>query len=209
MIADPDFSDIGKDKTRPRKAWPWARWLVVYPVLGLAACHMLLTGSPIPLWYTEHLDHPVRVNVVTEKSLVLADGRNVSLPFIKRLPITDPVFLKALKPGVEVGADGGAIGLLTVYPFCGNDPYHWYTKRIDLSALAGFMDPDGIDDSIVQPDDIKLLKETESRSLDRHGLPFDVMGRIRHMRGIYRAAKNRVDEQPNLIRSFSVEQISE
>jgi hypothetical protein len=208
MYADPDFSDIGKDKSKPRKVWPWARWLLVYPLLGFGGCHMLLTGSPIPLWYTERLDHPVRVKMVTEKSLVLADGRSVDLPFIKRLPTTDPVFLKAVKHGVEVGKDGEVVGLLTVYPICGNDPYHWYTKRIDLSALAGFMHPDGID-SIVHPDDIKLLKETESRSLDRHGLPFDVMGRIRHMQGIFRAPKSPAEEQPKLIRSFNVEQIDQ
>jgi hypothetical protein len=147
--------------------------------------------------------------MVTERSLVLADGRSIALPYIKRLPRNDPVFLKAVKHGVEVGADGEVIGLLTVYPFCGNDPYHWYTKRIDLSALPGFMDPDAIDDSIVHPDEIKLLKETESRSLDRHGLPFDVMGTIRHMQGIFRAAKSPAEEQPNLIRSFSVEQIDQ
>jgi hypothetical protein len=207
MIVDPDFSDIGKAKTKARKGRSWARWLLVYPLLAFAGCHMLLTGSPIPLWYTERLDHPVLVKEVTDKALVLADGRSVSLPFVQRLPTTDVVFLKALKQGVELGTDGEVTGLLTVYPFCGNDPYHWYTKRIDLSALAGFMDPDGIDDSIVHPDDIKLLKETESRSLDRHELPFDVMGRIRHMRGIFRAAKSRAEEQPNLIRSFRVEQI--
>jgi hypothetical protein len=207
MIADPDFSDIGKVKSRPRKAWSWARWLLVYPVLGLAGCHMLLTGSPIPLWYTERLDHPVRVKMVTEKSLVLADGRSVDLPFIKRLPTTHPVFLKAVKHGVEVGKDGEVVGLLTVYPICGNDPYHWYTKRINLSDLAGFMDPDGIDDSIVHPDDIKLLKEIESRSIDRHGLPFDVMGRIRHMRGIFRTAKGKVETQPKLIHSFSMDEV--
>ena len=115
---------------------------------------MLLTGSPIPLWYTERLDHPVVVKEVTDKTLVLADGRSVLLPFIKRLPRNDPVFLKALKHGVEVGQDGEVVGLITVYPFCGNDPYHWYTKRINLSDLAGFMDPDGIDDSIVLPTEL-------------------------------------------------------
>jgi hypothetical protein len=209
MIVDPDFSDIGKGKSRPRKVWSWARWLLVYPLVGLAGCHMLLTGSPIPVWYTECLDHPVVVKELTEKALVLADGRSVALPLIKRLPRNDPVFQRALKHGVEVGHDGEVVGLLKVYPFCGNDPYHWYTKRVDLSALAGFMDPDAIDDSIVHPDDIKLLKETESRSLDRHGLPFDVMGRIRHMRGIFRAAKSPAEEQPNLVRSFSVEQIDQ
>ena len=209
MIVDPDFSDIGEGKSKPKTARSWARWLLVYPVLGFAGCHMLLTGSPIPLWYTERLDHPVLVKALTDKTLVLADGRSIALPLIKRLPRNDPVFLRAVKHGVEVGQDGEVVGLLTVYPFCGNDPYRWYTKRIDLSALAGFMDPDGINDSIVHPDKIKLLKENESRSLDRHGLPFDVMGRIRHMQAIYRAAISRVKEQPNLIRSFSVEQFDQ
>jgi hypothetical protein len=68
--------------------------------------------------------------------------------------------------------------LLTTHPFGGNDPYHWRTKRINLSDLAGFMDPDGIDDSIVQPVEIKSLKENESRSLDHHGLPLLLMSRV-------------------------------
>ena len=92
---------------------------------------------------------------------------------------------------------------------CGNDPFVWIARRINLSDLAGIMDPDAIDDSIVHPDEIKHLTENESRRIDRHGLPSDVMGRIRHMRGIFRAAKSPAEGQPNLIRSFSVEQISE
>jgi hypothetical protein len=168
---------------------------------------MLLTGSPIPLWSTERLDHPVRVNALTDKALVLADGRSVPIPFIKRLPVNDPVFLKSLEHGVEVGRDGEVVGLLTVYGVCGNDPYHWYTKRVNLSELAGFIGPDGIDDSIVPADEIKFLKEYESRSLDRHGLPFDVMGRMRHMRGIYRAAKSTTEQKPNRVRPISRERI--
>jgi hypothetical protein len=208
MYADPDFSDIGKDKSKPRKVWPWARWLLVYPLLGFAGCHMLTTGSPIPLWYTERLDRPVSVRELTETSLVLADGRSVTLPFIKRLPVNDPVFLKALRHGVEVGQDGEVVGLLTVYPICGNDPYHWYTKRIDLSDLAGFVDPDGIDDSIVPAEAITDLKENEGRALDSHGLPFFVMGKAHKMRLIYEAAKSRVEGQPNPKRSFSREQLN-
>lgn len=205
MIADPDFSDIGKEKSKPRKGWPWARWLLVYPLLGFAGCHMLLTGSPIPLWYSECLDHVVLVKELTDKNLVLADGRSVSLPFIKRLPRNDSVFLRALKHGVEVGQDGEVVGLLTVYRMCAHDPCVWVERRINLSDLAGFMDPDGIDDSIVHPDEIKLLKENEGRSLDSHGLPFFVMGKAHNMRSIYEAAARRVEHEPNLIRSFSVE----
>ena len=203
MISDPDFSDIGKDKSKPRTLWRWVQWLLVYPLLGLSGCHMLLTGSPIPLWYTERLDHPVPVKDVTENRLILADGRSVPLPFIKRLPVNDAVFLKALKHGVEVGHDGEVVGLITVYPFCGNDPYHWYTKRIDLSGLAGFMNPDGIDDSVLHPDEIKSLKKDESTSLDRHGLPYLLMSKVRKMRQIYEASKSRVEQEPDPTRSFS------
>ena len=209
MVVDSEFSDIGRNKSKPRTGWFWARWLLVYPLLVLSGCHMLLTGSPIPLWRTERLDHPVVVKEVTEKVLGLADGRSVPLPFIKRLPVDDPVFLKALKHGVEVGQDGEVVGLITVYPFCGNDPCHWYTKRINLSDLAGFMDPDGIDDSIVHPEAIKFLKENEDTSLDRHGLPFMVMRRAYKVRQIYEAAESRVEAEPCLIRSFSLEQIDQ
>ena len=170
---------------------------------------MLMTGSPIPLWYTERLDHPVVVKEVTDKTLVLADGRSISLPFIKRLPKNDPVFLKALKHGVEVGRDGEVVGTLKVHRTCGNDPILWINKRINLSDLAGFMDPDGIDDSIVLPEAIKDLKENENRSLDRHGLPYMVLHKAYKVRQIYEAAKSRVEQEPNPTRSFSREQIDQ
>jgi hypothetical protein len=203
MVFDPEFSATGKDKSKPRIGWRCARWLLIYPMLGFAGCHTLLTGSPIPLWYTEHLEDAIPVKQVTEKSLVLADGRNVALPFIKRLPMSDPVFRKALKRGVEVGKDGEVIGLITVYPYCGNDPYRWYTKRINLSDLAGFMDPDAIDDRVVHPDEIQWLKENESRALESHGLPFDLMGRARHVRSIYRAARERAELKPGPTYTFT------
>jgi hypothetical protein len=209
MVLDPEFTHIEKDKSKPSTVWSWVRWLLVYPLLGLAGCHMLMTGSPIPLWYSERLDHPVVVKELTDKTLVLADGRSVSLPFIKRLPRNDPVFLKALEHCVEVGQDGEVVGLIRDYRTCGNDPYLWVERRINLSDLAGFMDPDGIDDSIVHPDEIKFLKENESRSVDSHGLPFLVMHKAHKMRQTYEAAKSRVKEQPDVIRSFSREQIDQ
>ena len=127
---------------------------------------------------------------LTDKTLILADGRSVALPFIKRLPMNDPVFLKALKHGVEVGQDGEVVGLITVYRTLRQRSIRLVDdRRINLSDLAGFMDPDGIDDSIVHPDEIKFLKENESRSLDRHGLPFLVMHKAYKMRSIYEAAK--------------------
>jgi hypothetical protein len=209
MITDPEFSDIGKGKSKPRSGWRWVRWLLVYPLLGLAGCHMLMTGSPVPLWYSERLDHPVVVKSLTDKTLVFASGRSVALPFIKRLPRNDPVFLKALKHGVEVGQDGEVVGLSRDHRTCGNDPFIWRDRRINLSDLAGFMDPDGIDNSIVLPDDIKDLKKNESRSLDHHGLPFLLLNKARKMRQIYDAAKARVKEQPDVVRSFGWGQIDQ
>jgi hypothetical protein len=52
MVVDPYFSNIEKNKSKPRISWSWLRWLrwlLVYPLLGLAGCHMLMTGSPVPL----------------------------------------------------------------------------------------------------------------------------------------------------------------
>jgi hypothetical protein len=206
MLTDPDFSDIVKDKAKT--AWRWARWLLLYPLLGLSGCHMLLTGSPVPLWYTEPLDHPVLVKEVTDRTLVLANGRSIPLPFIKTLPKNDPVFLTALEHGVEIGQDGEVLGLVKIARTCANaDPYVWIGRRINLNDLAGLIDVDGIDDSIVPPDAIKLLKENESRSLDRYGVPFNVMGRTHNVRSIYLAVKGRIEQQPNPTRSFSRDQI--
>jgi hypothetical protein len=53
MNTDQEFSDIGEKKSKPRAGWSWARWLLIYPFLGLAGYHMLLTGSPVPLWYSD------------------------------------------------------------------------------------------------------------------------------------------------------------
>ena len=209
MITDPEFSDIGKVKSKPRTGWRWARWLLVYPLLGLAGCHMLMTGSPVPLWSTERLEHPVVVKSLTDKTLILADGRSVALPFIKRLPVNDPVFLTALKHGVEVGQDGEVVGLIRDYRTCGNDPFIWKDRRINLSDLAGFMDPDCIDASIVPVEVIKDLKENESRSLDHHGLPFLLLSKAHKMRSIYEASKSRLDEEPYVIRSFSLDHIDQ
>jgi hypothetical protein len=208
MVVDPEFSDVGKNKSKSRTGWSWLRCLLVYPLVGFAGCHMLLTGSPIPLWYTERLDHPVVVKEVTDTRLVLADGRSISLPFMKRLPKNDPVFLKAMKHGVEVGRDGEVVGVVKINRTCANgDPFVWIGRRINLSDLAGFMDPDGIDDSLVLSEEIKMLKDDESRLLDCQGVPLYVMGKARRIRQIYEAAQGRVEQAPDPTRSFSLEQI--
>ena len=196
MVLDPEFPKIEEAKSKSPISWRWVRWLLVYPVLGLAGCHMLLTGSPIPLWHSEQLDHPVVVKALTDKTLVLADGRSVALPFIKRLPKSDPVFLKALTRGVEVGQDGEVVGLIRDYRTRGNDPFLWTDRRINLSDLAGLMNPDGIDDSIVPAEQIKDLKKNDSRSADSHGSPFSLVSKARNMRSIYEACLSKVSVRP-------------
>ena len=48
MITDPEFSDVGNGKSKPKTGWRWLGRLFLYPLLGLSGCHMLMTGSPIP-----------------------------------------------------------------------------------------------------------------------------------------------------------------
>jgi hypothetical protein len=89
---------------------------------------------------------------------MLADGRYVSPPFVKRVPGDDPVFRDVLEQGVEVDGRGEAFGLVTVYPSCGMTAYRYVIRRINLSDLAGALSPDSIDDPAIPPDEIRLLK---------------------------------------------------
>jgi hypothetical protein len=181
MGVDPEFLDVGQPKwKRPaRRWWRWVCWLFVAPSLLLSCDFLMMTGSPFPLWYSERLKDPAAVVRMTENQLVLADGRAVSLPFIRRLPRDDPAFLKALQRGVEVGADGEVIGLVKIHRFCGNDPFVWKAVRIKLSELAGLMDPDGIDDRVVDAETIAKFKEHEDRSLNaRDGLPSNLREKL-------------------------------
>ena len=99
---------------------------------------MLGTGSPIPLWHIERLDHPVgEITAIGDEALELKDGSTVRLPFIKRLPRTDPLLAKAVSRGVEVGQGGVVYGLVEPTRMCGNDPVVYYRVRINLSELDG------------------------------------------------------------------------
>ena len=189
MVIDPYFTDSGKTKAVPYRCRWRLRGARDYPLPALSGCHMLMTGSPVPLWHIERLDHPVSVRSVGEDALILADGRRVKLPFIKRLPKGAPVFLRALAHGPEVTPGGEVFGLIDPPRMCGNDPVVFYRERINLSELAGLLDPDGIDDSIVHPDEIQFLKETCTRTADRHGMPFNIMRQARRLQRIYEFAK--------------------
>ena len=112
MVRDPDFGDIDEMKAvSGRRRHGFGRW-VVYSLIALSGLHMVGTGSPIPLWHIERLDHPVGVAAIGDEALELKDGRTVRLPFIKRLPRTDPLLAKAVSRGVEVGQGGVVYGLV-------------------------------------------------------------------------------------------------
>ena len=143
----------------------WLRWLLVYPLLIVGGCHTLMTGSPIPLWYLEKLDSPAQVSATTEDSLVLQDGRTITLPFNKRIPHDNPLFKAAIANGIEITSEGEAFGLMWSDRFCGNDPVVWRRLRVNLSNLAGALQPDGIDDTALHPETLSFLAENKRINL--------------------------------------------
>lgn len=158
-----------------RIRWKPLRWVLLYPLLIVGGCHTLMTGSPIPLWYREKLDAPVQVLAATEENLVLRDGRKITLPFITRIPHDNPLFQAAIADGIEVTSDGEAFGLIWLDRFCGNDPTWWRRLRVDLSDLAGALQPEGIDDSTLHVEAKAFLEEqkridlTEMKSSHERG----------------------------------------
>lgn len=161
----------------------WLRRLLLYPLLCVAGCHTLLTGSPIPLWYVEELEHPEPVMAVADSALILANGAHVELPFIRKLPTDHPVFDEAVQHGVDVHSNGEVVGLLRVQRICGNDPVVFRRVRVNLSDLAGVLNPSGIDPDVVPPDVIDLYEEvfsgiTKSVRVDAH--LFSKMNSIRN-----------------------------
>jgi hypothetical protein len=185
MAFDPYFGEIGRPEQAPAPRHRWLRRAFLYPLLAFSGCHMLMTGSPVPLLHIERPDRPVVVSEVTDDALVLADGSRVRLPFMKRLPKGNPVFLRALRHGVEVTPDGRAIGLVDPPRSCGNDPVLFYRMRADLSEMAGLVDPDGIDGSIVHPEEIRYIRESCDRTPSRSGMPFMVMHGLARVRRVF------------------------
>jgi hypothetical protein len=195
MIADPDFADTTEKKAgHGRRSRGLLRW-AIYSLLALSGLHFLGTGSPIPLWHMERLKDPVAVRAIGEESLELQDGRTVRLPFIKKLPNGDPCFAKAVAHGVELGQGGEVFGLVDPMRMCGNDPTIFYRVRINLSELAGVLDPDGIDDAVVHPELIKDFKENYSnRSRDRRGMPSQLSLMVGRVREIYKHSSSNKED---------------
>lgn len=182
MEVDPYFSPEPMTKPGTGRRGGLLGRILVIPLLTLSGCHMLLTGSPIPLWHIERLNNPVTVTAIEREVLVLADGRRVRLPFIKRLPQENAVFVRALRHGVEVGEDGRVFGLIEPPRMCGNDPVVFYRFRANLSELASVLDPSRIDESVIPPEAIQEIKDLTSRSFDRNGLPYFVTGQMARVR---------------------------
>jgi len=153
------------------------RWFILYPALGLAGLHTMLTGSPIPLWHIEHLNAPVVVRSISETHFVLEDGRKVVLPFIKELPHDNPLFLASIADGIEVSPSGEVYGLMWLDRNCGNDPVVWRRMRINLSFFAGALHGAGIDESLIHPDVIAYIQE--DKRIDRY--TFSRSHRNRHL----------------------------
>ncbi|MCA9096019.1 MAG: hypothetical protein KDA68_21210, partial [Planctomycetaceae bacterium] len=61
--------------------------------------HFMMTGSPIPLWHIQKLNGAVKVKTATYSALILEDEREIQLPFIKRIPSEDPLFVASMKEG--------------------------------------------------------------------------------------------------------------
>jgi len=148
----------------PSSLWGWIRGAVSV-CLALMLMHFAITGSPIPLWHLEKLSAPEPVQAIQGNVLVLADGREVRLPWIKELPKDHPLFQAAVQEGVEIRSDGRVFGLLWMERYCGNDPYLWKRLKIDLSELAGAIHPEGLDTMQVNPEAIvSLAKNTDPQT---------------------------------------------
>ena len=133
---------------RRSRVWLALRWLVFWPAMILMLLHLLMTGSPIPLWSFQSLRHPVPVETVTESHLVLAGGTRITLPYIRRIPASSLLLQAAIKDGVEIADDGEVVGLLWMKRICGNDPVAWCKVRINLTDLSGAILPEGIEPGI-------------------------------------------------------------
>lgn len=142
----------------PSSLWGWIRGALSV-CLAFMLMHFAITGSPIPLWHLEKLTNPVHVRAISATALVVTDGREIGLPFIKELPKDDLLFRAAVQNGVEVDTNGRVYGLLWMERYCGNDAVYWRREKIDLSELAGAIHPRGLDESQLHPEAIDFLCE--------------------------------------------------
>lgn len=137
------------------------RRFVLYPLLGIWAAVTQLTGNPFPTWHLESLNSPIAIKSVKADGLLLADGRTIKLPFVKRIPADDPLMLAAVEHGIEIADDGKVFGLLSVKRSCGYDSL-WIRRRVNLASLAAILLPNNLDDSQVSPEVVEYILEMDS-----------------------------------------------
>jgi hypothetical protein len=113
-------------------------------------------------------------------TLVLEDARRVPLPYVREIPFKEPVFLAALKRGVEITPDGELIGLLRIADVCGNDPCIYRLLRVNLADLAGVLHPAGLDPARFDAETLReLAEDSKPRPLRVDGYLLLRMRRVR------------------------------
>lgn len=85
------------------------------------------------------LERPIAVARVEDDGVVLSDGRRIAWGF----EVPNAAQLRALQAaiarGVEVTADGRAVGLVRIHHWCGNDSIRLHWERVDIRALLDFL----------------------------------------------------------------------
>lgn len=116
--------------------WP----LILIGVLG--AFHILLTGSPIPLWVVDKLNSPKAVASIENDLIKTINGEILPLPKAELLGEHFRLSEDVLKNGVELTPSGEVFGLIRVHHWCGNDPVRYHLARVSLMSLVTMLECD-------------------------------------------------------------------
>lgn len=116
------------------------RLVAAVGIIGVAAALILPTFEAASGYPTvnifETLTDPVVVIGGDEHGLLLADGRQVGLPGVARLPAASLMLDRATTGGVEVTTDGRVVGLLPIRHRCSSGPTCLREARVDLAHLV-------------------------------------------------------------------------
>ena len=86
----------------------------------------------------ESLQDPRAVLAIDAEGLVLGRNERLTIPGSPFSAIANAALWEATRRGVEVGADGRAVGLLPIWHWCGNDPIREHVARIPLTQLVQY-----------------------------------------------------------------------
>ena len=102
--------------------------------------HLLFTGS-VPLFRINRLNNSKSIIGIQDNFFILSDGQRIILPNVKYIP-TNSIFEKAIMYGIEFDTKNNrAYGLLKINHDGVNNPIWYDVRKINLSALAGLLDP--------------------------------------------------------------------